>query len=377
MKKWLLGISCIIMIACGDKEKKENINPFADFNISVDTVMVNSGNEILMAASNSYGHAISSDLSRLYNWDSKSSKIETVDLDELVLLEKTTFEKEGPNGVGQNAYVLRIFGNGQLAFIGWDERIAITDLKGQVLKRIKLDEPWMKEGFEEKGSLSFMDFSDDGKKIYCGFLNFKKLDSDIVELDLENQKKNLLSLSEFAKRDKYKVTWSSEDGMSMSMSYPTLDMVKWKGDILFSTDITNSIYHYKPQQDTLILHQFEQILTANEKTGTYNTEVTSQKAMGEIRSQIREEVNFTKLIWDEKNQIFYRFTYFTLPKVTDEELKYRTFISVLNPDFELIGEKEITDLGIKMPNVQFVKDGKIYLFLNLDDELAYVRLSII
>ena len=186
----------------------------------------------------------------------------------------------------------------------------------------------------------------------------------------------MLTLSEFANRDKYKVTWSSEDGMSMSMSYPTLDMVKWKGDILFSTDITNSIYHFKPQQDTLIQHQFEQILTENEKTGTYNTEVSSQKAMGEIRSQIREEVNFTKLIWDEKNQVFYRFTYFTLPKVSDEELKYRTFISVLNPDFELIGEKEITDLGINIPNVQFVKDGKIYLFLNLDDELAYVRLQL-
>jgi hypothetical protein len=256
------------------------------------------------------------------------------------------------------------------------DKIAITDLKGEVVKRIKLDEPWMTEGFDEKGSLSFMDFSDDGKKIYCGFLNFKKLDSDILELDLENQKKNLLTLSEFAKRDKYKVTWSSEDGMSMSMSYPTLDMVKWKGEILFSTDITNSIYHYNPQKDTLILHQYDQILTANEKTGTYSTDVSSQKAMGEIRSQIREEVNFTKLIWDDQNKVFYRFTYFTLPKVADEETKYRSFISILSPDFELVGEKEITDLGIKMPNAQFVKDGKIHLFLNLDDELAYVRLTI-
>jgi hypothetical protein len=91
MKKWLLIITGITLFACGDKETKENINPYADFKISIDTVMVDSGNEILMAATNNYGHAISRDLSRLYNWDHNSSQIETVDLNELELLEKTSF----------------------------------------------------------------------------------------------------------------------------------------------------------------------------------------------------------------------------------------------------------------------------------------------
>ena len=376
MKKWLLGISCSIMIACGDNEKKESINPYADFNISMDTIMVDSGNEILMAASNSYSHAITADLSRLYNWDPKSSKIETVDLDELVLLEKTNFEKEGPNGVGQNAYVLKIFEKDKLAFIGWDDRIAITDLKGEVIQRIKLDEPWMIEGLEEKGSLSFIDFSDDGKEIYCGLSNFEKLNSDILKLNLINQTRKVIELPEFEKRERFRVSWVSEDGMGKSMSYPGLNMVRWKGQMLFWTNVLNSIYRYNPQQDSLFLHRYNNILTANEKTGTYKNDVSTQQEIQQVSAQMREEVNFTKVIWDEKNQVFYRFTYFTLPKVADEELKYRTFISVLNPDFELIGEKEITDLGINMPNVQFVKDGKIYLFLNLDDELAYVRLTI-
>ncbi|WP_194975453.1 DUF4221 family protein [Aquiflexum lacus] len=376
MKKWLLGLTGIIVIACGDKETKESSNPYADFNISIDTVMVDSGNEILMAATNNYGHAISRDLKRLYNWDPNSSQIETVDLDEFGLLEKTAFEKEGPNGVGENAYVLRTFGKDQLAFIGWDDRIAITDLKGEVIQRIKLNEPWMTEGFDEKGQLSFMDFSDDGKKIYCGFLNFKKLDSDILELDLENQQRNILSLSEFAKRDKYRISWVSENGQSRSMTHPSLELIKWQDQILFFTNAVNSIYHYNPQQDTLVIHQYDQILTPNEKTGTYKNDVSSQEEMWEIGRQIGQEVNFTKLVWDDQNKVFYRFTYFTLPKVAEEETKYRSFISILSPDFELVGEKEITDLGIKMPNAQFVKDGKIYLFLNLDDELAYIRLQL-
>mgnify|MGYP005811295461 CR=1 FL=1 len=82
------------------------------------------------------------------------------------------------------------------------------------------------------------------------------------------------------------------------------------------------------------------------------------------------------MLWDDKNNVFYRFTYFNLPKVADEKTKIRSFVSVLSQDLELLGEREITDFGFTTPNPQYAKDGKVYLFLNLDDELAFVRLMI-
>ncbi|WP_194778478.1 DUF4221 family protein [Pararhodonellum marinum] len=366
----------IVLVSCERKAGEKSEEIYAEIHISIDTVMVDSGNEILMAATGSYGHVISSDLDRLYYWDPNSSKLEIIDLDEFQLLEKISFEKEGPNGVGQYANTLSTYREDQLAFIGWDDRIAISSLDGEVIQRIKLDEPWMVEDFEDNGSLSFKGFSEDGKKIYCGFLNFKKLDSDILELDLENQTKKVLRLAEFDKLDQFRVSWTSDDGNAMSMSHPSLDITTWNGHKLIYTNILNSVYRYDPQRDSLQLLSYSSSLTPNEKSGTYKNDVSTQNEVQEISAKIREEVNFTQLVWDKENEVFYRFTYFLLPKVADEQTKQRSFISILNADLELIKEKEITELGFKFPNPQFVKEGKIYFPLNLEDELAYVRMQI-
>jgi hypothetical protein len=312
----------------------------------------------------------------LYNWDFKSSQVEYVDLKEFRLLKKLPFEKDGPDGVGQNSYLMRMFGDTQFAFISWENLIIITDLEGKVVERMKLDEPWITEGLEEKGSINFLGFSDDRKKIYCRFLDFEKFETDILELNLESKKKKVIDLPEFEKLNNFRVTWSSDDGTSMSMSHPNLNIQQWKGKLFFYTDALNSVYLLDPKTDSLELKSYNSMLTPNEKTGTYKNEVSSMEEMQKITASIQEEVNFTRLVWDEENKVFYRFTYYALPKIADEELKTKCFVSILSPDLKPLGEKEITDLGFKFPNPQFVKDGKIYLFLNLDDELAYVRLSV-
>lgn len=362
--------------SCSGKESKEQSGKYSDFTIRMDTVMVDPGDEILMAATNGYAHSVTKDLRTLYYWDFQGSQIEVIDLEKMAFVEKIPVEKEGPNGVGQNGYLMRLLGNGNLAFLGWDNKIAITDVKGNVLSRVKLDEPWMTEGIENFGTLSFLGFSEDGSKIYCNFSNYEKLQPKVVELNLDQESKKIIELPTFEKMDKFRVSWTSEDGTSRSMTYPSLNMAPFKGQYLFTTNILNSIYRFDPQKDSVDLMQYENTLTPNEKAGVYKNEVASQSDIREVSDKIREEINFQLPVWDEKNQVFYRFSYYALPKIADEKVKFRSFISILNADFELIAEKEITDLGLNIPNVQFIKDGKIYLFLNLDDELAYIRLAI-
>lgn len=376
MKNWQWSLIILCLVGCGGKDSNEMDGNYADIRISVDTVLIDSGNEILMAATNEYGHALHSDYSKLYNWDSKSSVLEIIDLDEMRLSEKINIEKEGPNGVGVSSSTIKFLGNDELAFIGWDDKIAISDLRGNVKERINLDAAWVKEGFEDKGVIFHLGFDDDGKKVYATFMNYKKIESDIVELDIEKQNRKLISLPEFAQRDNFRVSWFNEDGMPLSMTFPKLELVNWENQLLFNTRSSNKIYLYNPENDSLKLFQYTSSLTANEKTGTYKNDVSSHEEMQKVIWQVAEEVNFSNLFWDELNKVFYRFSYFTLPQVADEELKYRNFLTILNDQFELIGEKEITDFGFKMPNPQFVKDGKIYMFLNMDDELAYVRLEV-
>ncbi|MFN3800838.1 DUF4221 family protein [Belliella pelovolcani] len=376
MKYFILPFASLILFSCGGSSDQSSAGNYADITISMDTVVVDSGEDILMAAVRPFGIVVNKEVTTLYNWDAERTKLEIVDLDNLKLVKKVDFEKEGPNGVGVYAYQMHLLENGQLAFIGGDRKIAITDLEGQVIKRIDYNEEWMKDGLEDTGSLSIIGFSKDGSKLYCKISNFKKVNSNIIILDLENQTREKLSLDEFDKRKNFSVFWSSSDDRSMSMFGPSLELTRWNNQLLFTTNALNSIYRYNPEDGSLSQEKYNNLLTANEKTGSYINEVSNQEDIREISSKIREEITFSELQWDEENQVFYRFSYFVLPKIADEKDKYRIFISILSSDFELIGEKEVTDITPRAPGGVFVKNGQIHSYINIDDELGFVRIKV-
>lgn len=376
MKYLILPFASLILFSCGGSSDQSTAGNYADITISMDTVVVDSGEDILMAAVRPFGIVVNKEVTTLYNWDAERTKLEIVDLDNLKLVKKVDFEKEGPNGVGVYAYQMHLLENGQLAFIGGDRKIAITDLEGQVIKRIDYNEEWMKDGLEDTGSLSIIGFSKDGSKLYCRISNFRKVNSDIIILDLENQTREKLSLDEFDKRKNFSVFWSSPNNKSMSMFGPSLELTRWNNELLFTTNALNSIYRYNPEDGSLSQEKYNNLLTANEKTGSYINEVSNQEDIHEISSKIREEITFSELQWDEENQVFYRFSYFVLPKIADEKDKYRIFISILSSDFELIGEKEVTDITPRAPGGIFVKNGQIHSYINIDDELGFVRIKV-
>ncbi|EOZ91972.1 hypothetical protein A33Q_4065 [Indibacter alkaliphilus LW1] len=377
MKKLIFAIAVLLLASCGGNDGKKSKNSYSDFTISMDTVMVDSQDEILMAAATgSSGIAVLSNQKLLFNWDAKGANLEVIDLEKMELSEKIKVEKEGPEGVGENAYMIRTLGEDRLVFLGWDGKITITDFQAKVMERISLREDWMSEGIDERGQLNFLGFSKDGKKLYSTFMAWKKLDSDILELDLEQKIKRVIQLPKFEDRDKFRVTWEIEGGRGMSATFPSQDFTLWDEDIFFASNYTNSFYHLRNEDDTLIFRQYENALTPNSKSGSYQNNVESQEELMKVANQMSEEINFGRLFWDDINEVFYRFSYKSLPRIDGEEVRYKTYLSILNRNFELVGEKETSDFISKIPNPQFVKDGKIYLFLNLDDELAYVRLSI-
>jgi hypothetical protein len=60
---------------------------------------------------------------------------------------------------------------------------------------------------------------------------------------------------------------------------------------------------------------------------------------------------------------------------------HNVFISILNDSFEVIKEAEVADgigklFSTPIPQKPFFKDGKVWLYLNVNDELAFVRLDL-
>ncbi|WP_194976759.1 hypothetical protein [Aquiflexum lacus] len=46
----------------------------------------------------------------------------------------------------------------------------------------------------------------------------------------------------------------------------------------------------------------------------------------------------------------------------------------MDEDFNLLGESDLSHLG-SVPTFAFVKDGKIWYYVNVDDELGFVRMA--
>ncbi|MCH7410783.1 DUF4221 domain-containing protein [Belliella sp. DSM 111904] len=376
MKYSILPFVALLLFSCGGNSDQSSAGNYTDITISMDTVVVDSGDEILMAATNPYGHSYSRDARRLYYWDGRSAGLEIVDLDNFQLLAKKTFETEGPNGVGKDAYQSCLAGEDRMAFSDWNQ-VVITDFEGNVKDRIKLSDEWITANLDDTSSLSLLGFSDDWNWMYCEITNFSKLNSNIVKVDWINKTTDLIELPEFDKRENFRVTFksASNGGTSMSMVSPSLDLEKNREKVIFWSDAFTNVYTYDAKNDSLKFELIISSLTANEKMGTYKNDVSSYEAMSEEISKINLEVSFSKLLWDDKNKIYYRFSSYNLPKIADEDSKSRVFLSIISENFEMMVEKEVSNLFKTVPAAQFVKDGLIYCFLNVNDELGYVRIK--
>jgi hypothetical protein len=134
---------------------------------------------------------------------------------------------------------------------------------------------------------------------------------------------------------------------------------------------------YDTEMDSLFFRSYDSQLTANHKLKNYQLQHESDESFDEEYNRFLQEINFLAPFWDEKNQIFYRFSYQQIPTEDkiNAELKWKVFLTALDKDLNLIGEIYVPQLT-KVPAKHFSKDGKIWIFENIKDELAFQVIEI-
>jgi hypothetical protein len=95
-----------------------------------------------------------------------------------------------------------------------------------------------------------------------------------------------------------------------------------------------------------------------------------------------EEINFLLPVFDEKNKVYYRFSYAMEfddeenPDSLLEEVKNtKVYLSIYDENLHMLRESPIPLLN-KKPGHHFVKDGKIWIFENIEDEMGFVRIKV-
>lgn len=378
MKNLFYAFSVLVLFSCGGESEEKLAEDFSNITFSMDTVMVDSGEDFINLQSGLWMSVISKDNKYLYNWNEQTAELEKVNLDQLTLEDRIKFEKEGPNGVGNYVSWISLFGTDQFLFSNFED-MGLLNSQGEKLKTYKLNG----EKFEGDTLQEFESFtrrgimSDDGNVIYGILGNWTGKNFYLAKVDYQNKTLKKHELPGFEKLADYAVTLKSDQMMMISAQDQSINEVE--GKLIISNSAFNTIIVYDMAKDSLYQVNYENKLTKNGKTGKYVTEVESEEDFSKVRNEINQEINFRNPIWDSKNQRYYRFSYESIPKENfideEEKQKSKVYLTILDKDFKVLGETFVKGLQ-SSPATHFVKDGKIWMYENVDDELGFVRMGI-
>lgn len=375
--RYLFYFGILWVISCSDKNQNGGLGFFKNKNISLDTIRIDSRDEIIFLRHQLSGSDKNKDDKYLFNFNLDDHTLEKIDLDELRLEEKLSFDREGPNGTGHSVPRIQIQGKNQLVMHGMDYS-SLFSFEGERLKKIYF-ENFSLGGHPMEGgeSLRFnRELDTKTNRLYGIILRHKDNSFALGILRLNEFEISKMEIGTFENLPNYTITFNFPGGSKLDY-LPEIEIEMFGTKVILSNQITSALMWYDTKMDSLFLRLYESQLTANQKVKNYQLQHDSEESFDAEYNRFLQEINFLAPFWDQKNQIFYRFSYKQIPTENEnnEELIWEVFLTALDKDLNLIGETTIPQLT-KKPAKHFAKDGKIWIYENIEDELAFLVLDI-
>ncbi|WP_375577842.1 DUF4221 family protein [Marivirga tractuosa] len=191
-------------------------------------------------------------------------------------------------------------------------------------------------------------------------------------LDIVEEKKKSISLPKFQRLENYKIVLHRNETYLTSVN-PKI-YIDFLGDsILISNNHFNDLYIYK--SDDLKYKSFKHKLIPEGKEKAYKKKSESREEVVQMVFDMNEEISFTRFLFDEKGNKFYRFSNQAVYAEGSNKPTWEVSMMVYDQELDLIGEKEIMTFD-NYAEPLFVKDGKVHFHLNMEDELGFIRIGL-
>ncbi|MCE7055930.1 DUF4221 domain-containing protein [Algoriphagus sp. AGSA1] len=370
----LFAISFLAFLsACGGKEpvSSEKKNILQNLTYSVDTVVVDAGSGLIDLRYGILKSDISSDQKFLYRLQPSSAVFTVIDLDQLKLVSQQTLAKEGPNAVPNMPQTLKVL-NEQEMFLHGFETTGVYSLEGEKLKDLRIS----MDGYQNtdrisKYSISYaLTPSFENQKLYSLPINDSSKVTSFAVSSLVDLKGKVISLPEFEPLSKFSLTYKEGNSYSGANAGSIVLYVE-DGRTIIHSYATNSLYIYLPETDSLIYRSYQVELAPNSKKIPVTNDFTSLDDFRRVAKETSEDISYGKIFKDGKSNQYYRFGSIVKPKSSEEEeTKNDVYLFAFDQDLNLIGEKSLSSLN-SQPYDAFFKDGKLYSYVNVEDELGF------
>jgi hypothetical protein len=383
MKNHLIILLNIFLLYSCD-QRSSGIEKVERLGISIDTVMIDTGEDFINLRFGIYRSGLSNDKKYLYISGGTSPYLERINLETLTFEEKMIFDDDGPNAFGDYVYGVSSDVNNNLILTSWDGT-SIFSLEKQKLKKYLLDGKNFKgDKLENREQFTSKIIpSQDYKTIYGLIENYESGEVFFAIVDKNEQFLKKEKLEGFEHANEFIVTYRV--GAGATVSPQNTEIVRLGNKLVITNPTFSRIAVYDLDNKNLSYFDCRPSLTASEKSGKYTEEVNSREEFDIQRIRIGEEVTFLPLMMDTDNEHYVRLSIIGKPKINDKGLPemndHQVFVSTLNETFEVVKETEVSDgigklFSTAIPQKPFMKDGKIWLYLNVNDELAFVRLAL-
>ena len=371
----LTPIFLAVLVSCGTKERVDKTNESTsntsiDFSYEVDTVMVDAGDQFFFLNRGLSLSDHTKDLKLLYNLNPRALHLEVINLDSLNFKEVVLLEREGPNGVGNTFYQdLQVLNDGTICLMG-SNKINFVSPSGELIKTLDFEHIKLKE--DQRINYTGK-FTQDGKFYACVLENRdrKKSPSEIAIIDMETDSVKVIEMDLFHKLKKFEIQFDNGSGTSIATG-DNYFLSFIGNDLIISSSAFNEVYQYPLENDSLLHRTYNSSLTANERIANFPNEVNSQEQFYEVSAEVYKQVHFTQFKELPNYKMSWRISS-ELDRMIGDSVVYKQIITLFDEDFTMLKENEL--MNFYLSSQSFVKNGVIYSFLNIRDELAFLRLK--
>lgn len=167
--------------------------------------------------------------------------------------------------------------------------------------------------------------------------------------------------------------YSTKSGENTMYRYFSVSgfMEKENGQLLISAAPRSGFYSLDTQTDSLKFIDIQHKIVPNQWSITVDNTPSDEATFMEDRRKVNEQMNFMAIRWDKSREMYLRLgkkTY--LGENPGDPSSFEFYLFAYDKDFNVLGETKLGELKSE-PRSYFWKDGKLWSYVNVDDELGF------
>lgn len=378
----LFLLTIIAFTACQSDKSKDSEANYLTFSYEIDTVRIDSKEEFLFLNMGLFMSDFDPKSDLLYNLNPETSRLEVIDLEQNVLKEIIQYEKDGPRAI-KDLFTsgIKVLNSGEKWFTDYYSLVHLNAGGERVGKYRLSNEVFSGDTLADGHEIDGMGKITRSEKYfvshYGDYQTVGEGPQGLAVIDLQSRTKRLFPMDGFKFLNKYELVISEGDRIiRKAVEWNFISLTNQK--IVHSNSAQNRLRILDLVSGVDLEVQLKSKLLSDEKPGNYPKIAHSIDQFEEFDELKNQEVSFGHWVYDQDQEYFWRIASEKKEGTVGNPV-FALVLTALDQEFNQISEiplkPEHALLFDGLPYLRFVRKGMLYIFLNQEDEMSFIRLK--